>query len=192
MSSGTTKENRVGPSAGKAGADDVSEPPRGPRRGRLALAVAAAIAVAGLAVGAAGAGAGQFKTEVVAMTCQAEWDASTGSTYVYLFAPDTPAYPNPGISGWHPYTAGRGTGVFTASGLMLVVCAYRGGTFPSGATWRGEAPLVSLLRGGEDFTVVGARAYRGKGHVVVTPGDRTLITVVGKYVTTCSNAVCNP
>jgi len=164
--------------------------PRHSLKKRLVLAVAATIAVAGSSIATAGAGAGPLKTEVIPMTCQAEWDASNGWTAIYLFAPDTPTYPT-GISGNNPFTVARGTGVFTAGGQMVVVCARQLNTFPSGTTWRHELPTVSLLRGGEDFTILGARLYEGKGHVVVTRGNQTLITVVGRYVKTCTTPGCN-
>jgi len=156
----------------------------------LASAVAVVAAVAGIGAGPAGAGAppAPLRAETIAMTCQAEWDASTGATRVFLFAPDTPAYPHPGISGLLPFTSGTGTGIFTPYGLMLVVCAYRGGTHPSDATWKGDA-AVTLFRGGTDFSFVGTRRYGGRAHVL-TRGDWTVITVVGKYVTTCSDPVC--
>jgi hypothetical protein len=116
------------------------------------------------------------------MTCEAEWNPSTGVTSMYLFAPDTPTIPI-GISGSLPYTVAGGEGTFTPNGGMHVVCNSGGppqGIPPYSGEWNSAAECF-LLRGGQPFSARGARVYLGIGRVLVTPSGTVLITCNGAF-----------
>ena len=130
--------------------------------------------------------------ERVTIKCSAEWDPLSGWTQIYLFASDTPMIPHPGISGDYPYASGIGTGVFTASGKMHVVCpdGRVAPPYPPETRWHGKDNDVYLWRGGADFTLLGTRLYTGKGRVDAH-GGRVVITVEGTFIKICK-LLCQP
>lgn len=127
-------------------------------------------------VARAGAGA-----ERIPILCQAEWNPVTAVTSIYLFAPDTPQTPV-GISGFLPFAAASGYGVFTPSGEMSVSCTPNGSPIvnPVGSTWNAKTSCI-LFRGGADFSLVGAHVYLGTGQVLATPAGNATITCHGSF-----------
>jgi hypothetical protein len=146
---------------------------------RRVMGFAVVAAVVALAASAT-AGAGSGGAERIPISCQSEWDPQSGTTAIYLFAPDTPEIPV-GISGFLPYTSADGSGVFTPSGRMNISCTSNHSYVnPAGATWNGTTPCI-LFRGGADFSLAGSSVYRGDGHVVVTSSGSVLITCNGAF-----------
>ncbi|HEY2777935.1 MAG TPA: hypothetical protein VGI77_08515 [Gaiellaceae bacterium] len=141
------------------------------------------VAVTVLGVVAIGAGRASAKggAEHVPISCSSEWNPDTGTTALYVFAPDTPLIPV-GPSGFLPFTGATGTGVFTPSGRMNIVCGREGDgpfSFPAGLTWH-HAVGCTLYRGGADFSTIGARVYKGTGRVDVTT-DSVQMTCHGSF-----------
>lgn len=140
--------------------------------------VVVAVAI-GCAAAAAAAAPGAGGVEQVPMICAAEWSPTSGlPASVYLSAPDTPVYPENHVTGTQPYAVAHGTGVFHPSGRFAVVCNRDDVVVPAGAT-RLSLDDCLLFRGGANFSLLGARVYRGKAIVVATRRGSVLIGCQG-------------
>jgi hypothetical protein len=143
----------------------------------LFVLVAGALAAVAFAVPATAGG-----VERVPIGCAAEWNPATGTTSIYLFAPDTPNVPI-GVSGELPFTGAQGEGTFAPTGGMHVVCTSAGppsGIPPWSGQWNGAGTCL-LLRGGNPVNAIGARVYEGQGRVLVSPSGTVLITCNGAF-----------
>lgn len=148
---------------------------------RTLLSITVAAVAIGCAAATSAAAPVAAGVEQVPMICAAEWNpASDLPSSVYLSAPDTPVFPENHVTGTQPYAVARGTGLFHPSGRFVVVCNRDDIVVPAGAT-RLSLDDCTLYRGGANFSLFGARVYRGKAVVVATRRGAVMIGCQGTF-----------